>query len=110
MVATIEALAGLVGEPLTNSSGQRRFGGHSMRVSGAQWLGLLGFGVEQIKTFGRWASDTVVRYLGEAHVSDLARARRRFIREQGLLEGHLLAAPAISGPSMHTAAEVERIV
>jgi hypothetical protein len=109
MVATVECLASQVGEPLLDSQGQRRFGGHSMRVSGAQWLGPLGFSVEQVKTFGRWASDTVVRYLGEAHVSDLARARRRFIREQGLLEGHLLATPAISGPSRHTAAEVERI-
>ena len=70
----------------------------------------MGFGVEHVKTFGRWASDTVVRYLGEAHVSDPARSRRRFIREQGLLEGHELAAVANSGPGMCTPAEVERIV
>jgi hypothetical protein len=110
MVLTIEHLAELVHEPLTDAQGLRRFGGHSMRVSGAQWLGQLGFSVEQVKTFGRWASDTVVRYLGEAHVSDLARARRRFIQEQGLLEGHALAEVASSGPSLCTAAEVERLV
>jgi hypothetical protein len=110
VTACIERLATLVGEPLEGSLGQRRFGGHSLRVSGAQWLGHLGFSVEQVRTFGRWASDTVIRYLGEAHVSDLARARRRFIREQALLEGQLLAAPAASGPSLQTAAEVERLV
>ena len=84
VVMTIEHLASLLEEPLHDAQGLRRFGGHSMRVTGAQWLGLLGFGVEHVKTFGRWASDTVVRYIGEAHVSDLARSRRRFITERGL--------------------------
>ena len=109
-VRTIEALATAAGEPLHDSAGQRRFGGHSLRVTGAQWLGLLGFGVEQIKTFGRWASDTVVRYLGEAHVSDMARARRRLICEQGLLGSAPLAAPGPSGPACCTEAEVHRLV
>ena len=110
VVGTIEFIAARLDEPLLDAQGLRRFGGHSMRVTGAQWLGLLGFGIEHIKTFGRWASDTVVRYLGESHVSDLARARRRFIRDQGLLEGHELSAVAASGPSLCTPVEVERIV
>jgi hypothetical protein len=63
-----------------------------------------------VRTFGRWASDTVVRYLGETHVSDLASTRRRLTRERGLLECAPLEAPAASGPSMCTAAELERLV
>ena len=86
MVSTIEALAAAAGESLKDSAGQRRFGGHSLRVSGAHWLGALGFSVDQVKTFGRWASDTVLRYLGETHVSDLARSRRRLIRKHGLID------------------------
>ena len=52
----------------------------------------------------------MVRYLGDAHVSDLAKTRRRLIRDQGLLEGHSLSAPASSGPARCTEAEVQRIV
>ena len=110
VVATIEAIAVLLSEPLEVALGVRRFGGHSMRVSGAQWLGLLGFSVEHVKTFGRWASDTVVRYLGEAHVSDLARSRNRFIRERAVLEGLALPASLASGPQLCTPDEAERIV
>ena len=110
MVSTIEALGAAVGESLENSAGQRRFGGHSLRVSGAQWLGTLGFSVDQVKTFGRWASDTVLRYLGETHVSDLARSRRRLIREQGLLDCAPLAAPGPSGPACYTEEEIQRLV
>ena len=109
-VSTIERIAETIREPLLDSQGGRRFGGHSMRVSGAQWLGQLGFSVEQVKTFGRWASDSVVRYLGEAHVSDLARTRWRFIREQGLLDEQPLAVATASGPSLCTPAEIEKLV
>lgn len=108
VVATIEAVAARLGESLTDGAGSRRFGGHSMRVSGAQWLGLLGFSVEHVKTFGRWASDTVVRYLGDSHISDLARARNRFVRERGLLDSSELPVAISSGPK--AAAEIERLV
>ena len=76
-----------------------------MRVSGAQWLGLLGFGVEHVKTFGRLASNALVRYLGEMHISDLARSRNRFMREHGLLDGAEL--PAVAGNGPMAAADVE---
>lgn len=110
MVGTIEQIAVRLGLPLLDVLGQKRFGGHSLRVSGAQWLGNLGFDVEKIRTFGRWSSDTVVRYLGEAHVSDLAKSRRKAMRDRGLLEGHLLPTPAGNGPQQCTEAEVTRIV
>ncbi|CAE7455635.1 setd6 [Symbiodinium necroappetens] len=44
----------------------QRFGGHVLRVSGAQHLSLLGLSVEQIQLQGRWASDTVRRYVQSA--------------------------------------------
>ncbi len=37
-----------------------------------RWLGRLGYEVDQIRTFGRWSSDTVLRYLADAHVADMA--------------------------------------
>ena len=110
VAALVEQLAELVQEPLLNAAGQRRFSGHSLRVSGAQWLGRLGFSVEQIQTFGRWASDVVVRYLGEAHVTDLARTRRGLIRDQAVLDGHALAVTARSGPHLQTPAHIEQLV
>ena len=38
VVDTIEAIATRLREPLRDSFGRARFGGHTMRVSGAQWL------------------------------------------------------------------------
>ena len=42
VVSSIEAVAKLVGEPLEDSRGVRRFGGHSLRVTGARTLAELG--------------------------------------------------------------------
>ena len=38
IVATIEAAANGLGEPLLDAQGRRLFGGHSLRVGGAKWL------------------------------------------------------------------------
>ena len=108
--AMVEGLAELTGETLQDGLGQRRFSGHSLRVSGAQWLGHLGFGVEQVQTFGRWSSDVVVRYLGESHVSDMARTHRQQLRERALLEGQALVTASRSGPQLETTDEVQKIV
>ncbi len=40
VVGRIEFIAARLDEPLLDAQGLRRFGGHSMRVTGAQWLGL----------------------------------------------------------------------
>ena len=110
VVATIEQIAVRCGEALVDASGNRRFGGHSLRVSGAQWLGRLGFEVELVKTFGRWSSNSVMRYLGEAHVSDLARAKMRLVKDRNILQCQAMDLVAANGPQLSTAAEVERIV
>jgi hypothetical protein len=110
VVESIEQVATRLGEPLQDALGARRFGGHSLRVSGAQWLARLGFEVEHIKTFGRWTSDTVLRYLAEAHVEDLSKVRLRTMRERSLLGGYQLEVPAPSGPQLCTSIEVDRII
>ncbi len=63
-----------------------------------------------MKTFGRWPSDAVLRYLGEVRVADLSQVNLRTMRECSLLEGYPLQEPAPSGPQLGTCAEVERVV
>ena len=72
VVETIESVAELMGLSVLGKSGERTFGGHTIRVSGARWLARSGVSVAQIQTFGRWASAAVLRYVGEAHIEDLA--------------------------------------
>jgi hypothetical protein len=79
-------------------------------MSGAQWLGKLGFEVERVKTLGRWSSNSVMRYFGEAHVSDLARAKMRLVSERNVLQCQPMGLSAANGPQLGTAAEVERFV
>ena len=110
VASMVEGLAEKIGETLHDSLGQRRFSGHSLRVSGAQWLGRLGVAVEQVQTFGRWSSDVVVRYLGESHVADMAKTRRQQLRDQALLESQTMAVASRSGPQLETGTEVQRLV
>ena len=77
VVKTIEAMAQQLGEPLADPWGRRRYGGHSMRVSGAKWLAAIGVEVPKIQTLARWSSDVVLRYLGEAHIGAIAGDVRR---------------------------------
>ena len=109
-VETIEQIGVHCGFAVVDAAGGRKFGGHSLRVSGAQWLGRLGFEVEQIRTFGRWCSDAVVRYLGESHVADMARVRRRGALQRDLVQAMALEAPRASGPQLCTALELERFI
>jgi len=77
MVGTIEALAGLCGEAAVDQAGRRRFGGHSLRVTGAQHLAGVGIPLTTILLLGRWASDAICRYVAEAPLHSLATDLRR---------------------------------
>jgi hypothetical protein len=66
MVKCIERAAVLCGEPLVDSLGSRRYGGHSLRVTGAQYLASVGVPLLTIQLLGRWASDIIARYVAEA--------------------------------------------
>ena len=58
------------------------FGTHSLRRGGAQALATAGWALEDIKFFGRWASDAVELYLLEAPFA---------------AKGHLIAAAMLQG-------------
>ena len=71
-VETIEALARLLGEPLVTAAGSRRFGGHTLRVSGSQFLAGLGVQVTVIKRLARWGSDVVLDYIKDTPLTRLS--------------------------------------
>jgi len=71
-VATLEQLAVNTGEAALDQWGRKRYGGHSMRVSGAQWLAGLGLEVFKIQVLARWSSDVVLRYIGDRHLATIA--------------------------------------
>jgi hypothetical protein len=66
VVLAIEAMADHLGLPLSDPLGRRAFGGHSLRVSGAQYLASRGLSLAIICAMGRWGSSAVLRYIGQA--------------------------------------------
>eukprot|EP00438_Fugacium_kawagutii_P003340 Skav206167 [mRNA] locus=scaffold1545:303704:318481:- [translate_table: standard] len=50
---------------------RQRYGGHTLRVSGAQWLSRCGLGISQIQLLGRWSSSAVERYVQQAPLLQL---------------------------------------
>jgi len=80
VVESIEVVALRVGEPLVDAAGSRRFGGHSLRVTGARTLAASGVDVLLIQLMARWSSDVVLRYVSEAPlaaITDAFRGRSR---------------------------------
>ncbi|CAE8601735.1 unnamed protein product [Polarella glacialis] len=81
VVLAIEAMAVHLGLPLLDTLGRRAFGGHSLRVSGAQYLASRGLSLAIICAMGRWGSSAVLRYIGQTasaaslapHISALLR-------------------------------------
>ena len=72
MLRTIELLAARAGLPLTSPDGLRLFGGHSLRVTGAQALARWGVPVETIRIMARHSGEAVLRYVADAPVSNLS--------------------------------------
>lgn len=83
VVRTIERLGGMLGEPLYAPDGTRRFGGHSLRVSGARWLASKGVAAEKIAALARWESQVVLRYIGDASLRDLTASCIRLTQQRG---------------------------
>ena len=82
VVRGVEQLGSLLGEPLQDSDGTRRFGGHSFRVSGAQWLAARGVPIHLIQNLARWESDVVRRYVGDAALASLTMQTRALVYDQ----------------------------
>ena len=66
MVEAIENLADAVGERLHTEAGCKRFGGHTPRVTGAQYWASIGLEVFKIQILARWGSPVILRYVSEA--------------------------------------------
>ena len=86
VVRSLECVASLLNLPLTNHVGQRRFGEHSLRVTGAQELARRGVPPLTIQCLARWESDIVMRYVAEAPLSTVSEAYRYGSASNQLME------------------------
>ena len=62
IVNLVDELAKRCGEPLVNDAGQRRYGKHSFRSTGAVYLSGLGIELLKIQMLARWASAIITHY------------------------------------------------
>ena len=67
----MEAIVISGGGIVCGPSGTGLFGGHSLRVAGAQRLASLGVEVVKIMVLARWSGSTVFRYTKEAPLDSL---------------------------------------
>ena len=74
MATTIAHAASFLHVPLSAPDGSERVSGHSLRVSGAQGLARLGWGLWAIQLQGRWHSDVVKHYVRDAHLASVGSA------------------------------------
>ena len=79
VVNTIEALGRLTGDKLIDELGRRRFGGHSMRVSGARYLANLGLEMFKLAVLARWNSPVLLRYVADAPLKVISDDCRRLL-------------------------------
>lgn len=71
MVHTFEAIGGLCGMPLRNKDGLRLFGGHSLRVTGAQALAACGIEISKLRILARHSGDAIMRYVADSPLASL---------------------------------------
>ena len=84
VVTSIEFVARLIGEALTGSGGVRRFGGHSLRVTGARLMAGMGISIVLIQLMARWSSEAVLRYVAEAPLQGMSDAYRKGLSTSAL--------------------------
>ena len=77
VVEFIEFIAALVGGPLFNKEGVRRFGKHSLRATGAVHLSEMGLEVMKIQLLGRWLCGIVLHYCRLAPLATTAEDYKR---------------------------------
>ena len=70
-VSGIEAVAVRTGESLTTPDGTRRFGGHTLRVTGARHLAATGVDLLTLQVLARWDSEIILRYVADAPLEQL---------------------------------------
>ena len=84
VVTSIEFVARLIGEALTGFGGVRRFGGHSLRVTGARLMAGMGISIVLIQLMARWSSEAVLRYVAEAPLQGMSNAYRKGLSTSAL--------------------------
>ena len=95
MLTLIEDLAQRLGEPLFTKTGQRRYGKHSWRATGAVHLSEIGLDTAKVQLIGRWMCAVALRYVRNAPIADIARDYRTAIRARGV-DDHLNKSTAIN--------------
>ena len=77
VVRLIELVAISLGLPVVSVEGRRIYGGHSLRVSGAQWMARMNVPLPLIQLMARWASDVIARYVADVPLSNISAIYRR---------------------------------
>ena len=95
VVKSICRVAELLGEPLTDQLGRNRYGGHTLRVSGARRLARLAIPTATIMLLARWASLTILRYIQDAPLKGLTLEYRK--RSEAASHYSLFAAASMIG-------------
>jgi hypothetical protein len=70
-VDTFEAIAAQLGLSIWTSEGTRAYGGHSLRVTGAQALAAHGIEITKIRILARHSGEAILRYVAEAPLTTL---------------------------------------
>ena len=100
MLALIERLAQLAGEPIFTAAGQRRYGRHSWISTGAVYLASKGVELQRIQLLARWSSPIILHYARLAPLSGLT-AHLRELEEVNSL-GKVVKAPKDEITNMNT--------
>ena len=61
----------MCGQSVLDDLGNHRFGGHTLRVTGAQILAVHGLEVQKIRILARHSGDTILRYVAETPLKTL---------------------------------------
>ena len=72
VVSSLEDVLGRLGVDVVNSGGRRRFGGHSLRVTGSRYWTGRGLEVFKVQIFARWGSNVILRYVSDVPIANLS--------------------------------------
>ena len=82
----IEHVVTLMGLPIMSDGGKTLYGGHSLRVSGAQWMAKSGVPLPLIQLMARWSSNAIARYVADTPLETISEVYRRAAAAKDLSE------------------------
>ena len=83
IVDAVTELATLAKLPIMDQLGRPSYGGHSMRISGARWLAMLGVEIRKIQVLARWDSDVVLHYIKTASMASITNDCKALLQPGG---------------------------